>query len=183
MLLPKGDIIRPLFDHLAHLLDQNLSTGHPLIQTCLTQLLISFVTGKVHTRDLGPQAMPPAIERMFQHLHDSWQEGPMRLPTLAELAQAAHTSEVHLCRLCKQFFDHGPMTIVRMVRLDRASSLLSHTTMQIQEIAMLRALNRRFIFAHVSAEFDCAPREYRNNSQRSARKTTGPDCPLSAASA
>jgi AraC-like DNA-binding protein len=162
LLLPRGDILRPLWRHMAALQEANRPGLQGLFENAARQMLAAFVSGMVHSLGEGRVALPEPIEAVLRHLQQSWQGGRLEPPTLERLARVAAVSPGHLCRLFKQAYGRGPMEVLRKVRLDRAATMLSHTNLQIQEIARLTGFENAFHFSRCfRTEFGASPRAFR----------------------
>ncbi len=98
-------------------------------------MLLAFATGETAVAQTRPEQLPPAVDRAITLIHDRNRDTPHRPPTFAELVKASGSTGPHLCRLFKRHVGHTPMETVRLVRLHRAASLLTRTTMSVQEIA------------------------------------------------
>jgi transcriptional regulator GlxA family with amidase domain len=64
-----------------------------------------------------------------------------------------------------------PSEIIRNMRLKRASYLLTHTNLTVEEVAFKCGFNNRSTFHHIFVKsFGCSPRQYHDKSQQNAKK-------------
>lgn len=160
--LPESDIVRPLFRHLGWLMDRKGPHQAALLQSALRHLLVAFVSGELHTRAESSGDLPEPVARALRHVQARWNEGSVSAFTLAQLARAAHVSSGHLCRVFKQTLGCGPLQALRLIRVDRAATLLARTNLPVREIARQTGFENAFHFSRCFREaFRMPPREYR----------------------
>jgi AraC family transcriptional regulator len=160
--LPAGDILRPLFGHLAHLLAQHPPGWNELAQGALRQILAGFISGATATAHTADPAEHPLVAKVFTWVQELWQDGAMDPPTLGDCARAAGVTRAHLARVFKAEVGMGPVEALRTMRLDRAASLLSRTNLPVAEIATLTGFPNAFHFSKTfRAAFGRPPRELR----------------------
>jgi AraC-like DNA-binding protein len=160
--LPDGDIIRPLFRHVLWLFSQKKQQS-PLAQNAMRQLIGAYVCGEFQTGGYGETELPQAVARVLKSVQTLWNKGPIETPSLKELARIGCVCEGHLCRLFQQSLGCGPMTALRMLRLDRASALLRESNLKVHEVAILTGFESQFHFSRCSkSAFRCSPRKYRD---------------------
>lgn len=160
--MPEGDIARPLFRHILWLITANRPEWRPLLHRGVSQLLACYVTGAVHGLTMERLELPEPVEKALHAVQSMWSEGRLENPSLADLAQAAGVSDVHLCRLFRQTLGQGPITALRYLRLDRAASLLARSNLQVQEVADHTGFENPFHFSRCFKElFGVSPRAYR----------------------
>jgi len=160
--LPDGDILRPLFRHVLWLLSQNKPHQDPLAQNAMRQLLAAYLSGDFNTGTYSDADLPQTVVRVLKSVQASWNEGSIKPLTLAQLAKIACVCEGHLCRLFQQSLGCGPMTALRMLRLDRASAMLRESNLKIHEVAILTGFESQFHFSRCfKTAFHVSPRKYR----------------------
>lgn len=87
--------------------------------------------------------------------------------TLCELADRFHYSKPHLCTLIKQSTGMSFTNLIKQIRMARAVDYLTHTEMQIGEIAELVGYHSADHFSRVfRTSFSCSPQEYRRLNQK-----------------
>lgn len=130
--LPDGDVVRPLFRHLL-----TYGPGGPpeLPQLTVATLLASLVLGRTGTRQPPRQRVPEPVRAAFAHMDAVLARDPSRRIGLAELADVAHVSPAHLCRLFAATTGRSPVETVRLLRLDRAAALLVRSDLSLTQIA------------------------------------------------
>lgn len=159
VLPPEGDIARPLF---RHLLTYGRSGRPELLQLTVAHLLASLVLDQTGAREPPRQLIPEPVMVAFTYMDAALAQDPGRRLSLAELAEAAHVSPAHLCRLFAASTGRGPVETVRLLRLDRAASLLVRSNLSVAEIAAATGFSDAFHFSRRFKEaFGAAPREIR----------------------
>jgi AraC-like DNA-binding protein len=162
--LPDGDILRPLFRHVLWLLSQNKPHQGPLAQNGMRQLLAAYLTGDIQTGGYGDSDIAQPVARVLKEVQTRWNKGAIETPTLEELAKIACVCEGHLCRLFQQSLGCGPMTALRMLRIDRASAMLRESNLKIHEVAILTGFESQFHFSRCfKSVFKVSPRRYRDD--------------------
>jgi len=161
VVLPEGDVLRPLMRHVLWLLDHRTPARLELACGSLRHMLEVFLSGDFQTKAAVttylPLAVSEAIRAMTERL--ARRQAP---PTLPELARAAHVSEGHLGRLFRQSLNCGPVEADRLVRIDHAAALLAGSNLPIKEIARLTGFVNPFHFSRCFREvFGLSPRAYR----------------------
>jgi AraC-like DNA-binding protein len=134
------------------------SRGDYLIPYVLKMLASGDVEADGHRID----DLPAPLWRSILLISERWSEKPLRPPTLDELASSAFLSREHLTRLYRQHFDHPPVTVVRLIRLQRAAGLIQHTDLTIREIAHRCGFPDEHHFSAAFRQFaGISPRRYR----------------------
>jgi AraC-like DNA-binding protein len=163
--MPDGDIIRPLFRHLAWLVDRRKPDG--LVQGAARQILLAFLSDAVRTKGEGGGEYPAPVEAALEYLQRRWKAEPLFSPSLPQLARAACVTPVHLCRLFQQAVGFGPMQSLRMLRLDRAATLLARSNLRIKEIADLTGFESLYHFSRRFKDvYGVSPRFFRRRLDR-----------------
>jgi len=94
--LPDGDVMRPMLGHLLRWAD----AGDPdLTRLTLRHLLSAFVLGEIHTRQPPRPELPDPVRRALDHVEQTLRDDPAAPLALDDLADAAHVTHAHLCRL------------------------------------------------------------------------------------
>ncbi len=160
--LPDQDILRPLFHHLGWLLARGEPVAREQAQGVMRQILTAYLTGFTATAVGDDSEEHPVIRQVFEHICEVWSDQDLAPITLGDLARAAGISKVHLTRVFQARFGMPPVEAVRLIRLDRAASLLSRTDLPVQEISRLTGFVNPFHFSRsFAATYACSPREYR----------------------
>ncbi|MCW8131631.1 MAG: AraC family transcriptional regulator [Planctomycetota bacterium] len=164
--MPEGDILRPLFRHVSWLMNAGRPDWAPLLQHAARQVLVGFLTGAYLTHSEGGLELGPSVTKALKLMQD-WADGARPgAPVLGELARAANVSEGHLCRLFKKEVGVGPMQAARLIRIDRAATLLARTNLRIKEIAAQLGFENPFHFTRCFGEaWGLSPRAYRRQAQ------------------
>jgi AraC-like DNA-binding protein len=165
--MPEGDIVRPLFKHLMWLLDHNQPRHKALAQGIARQLLLAFVTGEFHSSAQTASDLPDPVRRVFRFIHERVNSGrathsACEPPTLADMADVALISEGHLCRVFKQVVGCSPMKAARLIRVDRAATMLAESNLRVNEVSILAGFENAFHFSRCFREaFGISPSAYR----------------------
>lgn len=105
---------------------------------------------------------PEPVRRAFLLLRKIVEENPMRPLTLKDLAEYAHVTEKHLCRLFSKNLGHSPMKTFTLLKLQAARPLLARTNLTIKEIAERCGFENPLYFSRCfSNTFGCSPSSYR----------------------
>ena len=125
-------------------------------------MLRMVVLGAAGGGALSPITLPDPVERALglieEHVRVS-AAAPLRLHALAK---RVHVSEQHLCRLFRQSLGETPMQCARLLRIERAGSLLERTSAPIAEIAEKLGFSSPFHFSRSFKQaYGIAPIDYR----------------------
>lgn len=169
--LEDDDIVRPLFRLVLSWRrdDETLS-----VRLAIAQILAAFVSGHSATQPLPQDALPDAVERALNFIHQRLESEPSAAPALEELARAACVSPEHLCRLFKVATGRGPIETVRLARLDHAAVLLARSNYSLNEIARLCGFAPTHLSRLFKQEFGRSPMQMRQQ----LRAGTVPPLPL-----
>lgn len=84
--------------------------------------------------------------------------------TLQDLADYAHISKEHLCRIFRDIADSSPITYLNRYRIIESTHMLRSTNQNISEIASACGFNNSSYFNKLFLRFmKCSPTEYRRN--------------------
>lgn len=174
--LAASDVLPHLFRHLAWLQGHRPPAWEDLAEATLAQALVAFVTGASGTVGEDDPGSAPLVDRAFAEVHRRWGDGPRHPIPVEALAHAVGVSRGHLIRVFRLALGVGPAEAIRLVRLDRAASLLGRTNLRIQDIANAVGFEDPFHFSKAFHQtYGCAPRTFR---QRCADGHAMPTLPL-----
>ncbi|MEM1208012.1 MAG: helix-turn-helix transcriptional regulator [Planctomycetota bacterium] len=161
--LPEGDVMRPM---LGHLLRWSADGDAELTRMTLRHLLSVFVLGELSTRQPPSPHLPAPVQAALEFVEASLREDPTRTIALDDMADAAHVTPGHLCRLFKSGTGHTPAETVRLMRLDAAAAMLARSNEPIQAIAQAVGFASPFHFSRRFREaFGLSPSAYRRSAQ------------------
>jgi AraC family transcriptional regulator len=165
--MPKEDILRPLFGLVLSLLKSPPSPRPPQLNLSVELLLRSYVTQTIRTLESPISDWPEPVEKAIRVIRlKAYQEFTTTL-SLKDLAEAAHVAPEHLCRLFKRTLNLTPVECVRLVRLERAATLLERSNLNVKQISDSVGFKNPY---HFSAAFQKvyhrSPRAYRNMAQK-----------------
>ncbi|MEM6333836.1 MAG: AraC family transcriptional regulator [Planctomycetota bacterium] len=157
--LPEGDTMRPLLGHLLRWAEQG---DAELTALTLRHLLSSYVLNEIETRQPPrpelPEPVRVALDRIMQVLRDD----PATPLGLDDLAEAAHVTASHLCRLFKASTGHSPAETVRLARLDYAAAMLARSNESVAAVAEAAGFASPFHFSRRFGEaYGMSPTDYR----------------------
>ncbi len=164
LMLPLGrdDVVRPLFRQLAWLLAVHPPGWEELAQGALRQALLSFIASCCDTPSDEGDDQHPLIEKVMRHVTEQWSKGRLISPPLTRLAAVADVSRAHLSRVFRAHLGATPMEALRLMRLERATTLLARSNLQIQEIATQTGFENPFHFTRqFTRTYGCSPRAFR----------------------
>jgi len=132
----------PLVPHLFRHLNERVS-AHPqwpntapdLDTTRLIESLITLHLRPPSSPSLPSETFPPAVYRALNRMRELLETDPKYLLSLEELSRSAHVSDKHLCRLFQEHIGQPPLKTFRLMKLQKAMSLLGRSSLSIQEIA------------------------------------------------
>jgi AraC family transcriptional regulator len=162
--LSGDDIIRPLFRHLAWLLSVRGPDWEELAQGALRQVLMAFISGANGVAGEEGVERSPIVDAVMETVQRAWAGGVLAPLTLDDLARAAGVTRGHLSRVFAQSLGVTPMETLRLLRLDRAATLLARSNLAIQAIAAQTGFGNPFHFSRVfRATYGHSPREFRRH--------------------
>jgi AraC family transcriptional regulator len=161
--LNAGDIIRPLLRHLIWLLSRRGPDWEELAQGALRQVLMAYLSGEGSVAGEGGVAGSPIVERVLLHVQARWSHGPLVEITLTDLAAAAGVTPGHLTRVFRAALAVTPMEAMRLLRLERAATMLARSNLPVQEVARQCGFPSPFHFSRLfKATYRHAPRAFRS---------------------
>jgi AraC family transcriptional regulator len=160
--LGEGDIVRPLFRHLAWLSVQSGPDASILCQGAMRQILLLFISGACGTVNPGASDESPIIDRVMRYVRGRWSNGVLLQPPLTELARAGAVSRGHLVRTFREHLGATPAEALRLLRLDRAAVLLARSNLRVQQVADQTGFESAFHFSRAFRRiYGCSPRAFR----------------------
>ena len=160
--LPNDDVIRPLFRYLLRVETLPEPMRSTLLVPCVDLMLRSFIAGEFATAAEPIPNLPPPAERALQLICERTFRTTSQPVTSPELAQAAHVSVEHLCRLFRATLDLTPLDCVRLARLERAATLLWRSDLTIKEISDSVGFSSQYYLSKVFQEvYGHSPRAFR----------------------
>ena len=160
--LPDGDIARPMLRHLAWVLEHKPRGWEALAALSVQHLVTAFVLGALGTTEGQQARLDPVIERFISHVTDHWDRLGKATLGLDELARAVEISRETLCRVFRREIGCPPIEALRLIRLERAATILRGRTRPIAEVATLAGFPDQFHFSRrFTSAFACSPSDYR----------------------
>jgi AraC family transcriptional regulator len=160
------DIQQPLFRYVISLAQTPTEAGSPLLESAVKLMLRSFLTGRSAIALEPHENLPPAVQKALAAIRRVLAHDPPVKITLASLAEAAHVTPEHLCRLFRRHLNLGPLQCVGLARLERAASLLVRTNLPIRQIADVTGFVSPYHFSKKFHKvYGFSPRNYRMSMQ------------------
>lgn len=101
---------------------------------------------------------PELIELIYNYIYETYAKGV----TIEQIADHFGINRNYLFHLCKAYFDQSPKQMVQELRMNKASQLLRHTSLQIKEIASQIGYTNSLVFSKMfKAYFSYSPSEFR----------------------
>lgn len=167
----------PVPSTLRYLLRLDVTSGADLATAAelIRFVLVLFARDRVSPLEL---ALPTAVAAVVGHLHETWgPSGVARAVSLDELSAAAGVSTGHLSRVFRRRFGVGPVTVVDLLRLARAATLLTQSDLPIIAIARSCGFADPEHFSHrFRRVYEIPPGRY-----RLAADAPDPSAPIAAA--
>ena len=111
-------------------------------------LFAAFVSGESQSGSgIETPQYPDAVTQAMAFIATRLEESPGDALPLCAIARAAFVSPEHLCRLFQTHTRHTPAETVRLMRLDRAATLLVRTNFSVGEIATMCGFASQFHFS------------------------------------
>jgi AraC-like DNA-binding protein len=159
--MPDGDILRPMFRHVAWLLEHAGQGDAALVEGSMRHLVAGFVLGRFETKSEGATGLPLAVQRALRFAGERWAK-TTEPPSLAELARAASVSPGHLARLFHASLGVSPLAALRLLRLERAAAMLARSNLSIKEVAASSGFESPFHFSRRFKDvYGVSPRAFR----------------------
>jgi AraC-like DNA-binding protein len=129
----------------------------------LVELLLRvFVSGSEQREGHVTAVLPEAVERAVTLIRAAVEREPSEIPRLSRLAQGAHVTPQHLCRLFKETLGLGPIECAQALRLELATTLIERTEQSLQAIAERFGFSSPFHLSKVFKQsYGMSPAEYR----------------------
>jgi AraC family transcriptional regulator len=160
------DILRPLFRYVIGLARGAPTTPPQLMESAVTLMLQSFLSGRTAVVTEPHEDFPPAIQKSLAAIRQALAKEPPAPLTLKHLARAAHVTPEHLCRLFRRHLSMGPLECVGLARLERASALLVRTNLPVRQIADATGFVSPYHFSNKFRKvYGYSPRDYRLSMQ------------------
>jgi AraC family transcriptional regulator len=160
------DILRPLFRYVISIGQTPNESTAPLLESAVTLMLRSFVADRTAVALEPHENLPDAVQHALAVIRRALAQDPPAPIALSDLAQAAHVTREHLCRLFRRHLNLGPLQCVGLARLERAASLLVRTNLPIKQIADLTGFVSPYHFSHKFRKtYGFSPRDYRMSMQ------------------
>ena len=157
-----NDILRPLFRYIIGLAQSNAPERAILLESAVTTLLQAFLSGRTTIAAEALDKLPVAVEKALSAIRQALASDPPALLTLTQLAQAAHVTPEHLCRLFRRHLKLGPLECASLARLERAAALLVRSNLSVKEVADATAFASPYHFSNkFRSVYHVSPREYR----------------------
>jgi AraC-like DNA-binding protein len=155
------DALRPLLKHIVWLLDARPSGWHLAAESALAHALLIFVNDLTRTVIEPEPSIHPVLERALAYLRRVWVDA-YRNVSLEELAERSGSSASHLNRLFRDELEMSAGKAMRQLRLQRAGTLLSRSSLPVQSISELVGFSTPFHFSDSFRQsYGISPREYR----------------------
>jgi AraC-like DNA-binding protein len=162
--VPAGDALRPLLHHIAWLVGTRPLRWQEAAESALRHALFMFVHDLTRAAEGPAPAEHPALERAMDYLRRTWSTRCTNC-SLAELAAGAGASATHLSRLFRNELGVSPGRAMRVLRLQRAATLLTGTSMSVQAVAESTGFATQFHFADAfRRNYGISPTQYRKRS-------------------
>ncbi len=156
-LMKPRDVVRPLLRRVIDQWASHQMRTSDVVPPRRVQRMIEVV---LDTLLLEPQAMsgtsapterelPAAVQRALDLVVRVTQTEGYRPVALEDLAEAAMVTPKHLCRLFDEAVGRSPMFVVRVMRLERAMTLLARSNLNMAEISRRCGFATQFHFSRV----------------------------------
>lgn len=125
----------------------------------LSLLMSIFVRGPFPLPADDP--LPEGVHRAIAHVRERWRHA-LEPVTVQELASAASISRGHLSRLFREHVGVGPVAAFERLRLQRAATLLTRTSLTIKAVSEACGFANQYHFSRRFKDaYGVAPRTYR----------------------
>lgn len=100
------------------------------------------------------------VKKALDYIHNNYQDNM----TLQDLAEHAHVSREHLCRVFREVSESSPIVYLNRYRITQSAHLLRSTRKSISEISSDCGFNNSSYFNKLFLRFmKCTPKEYRRS--------------------
>jgi len=131
-----------------------------LVETLIDIFLETHITDDAQLE----RDRPEPIRRTLKMMKLSLEETPVTPVSLIKLAQKAHVTPKHLCRLFTRHMGQPPMRTYNLLRLQYSITLLSRSNLSIKEIAERCGYEDPLYFSRsFSKTFNKSPRQLRKD--------------------
>lgn len=156
--LRSDDIIHSLVTHISWLERSRPARWQDLAAEALGYVIDLFTSGSTASNEAYARPYHPAVRRSLRFAHAQWSEtGVWKALTLTSLAAAAKVTPEHLCRVYRRELGCGPSEALRLLRLDRAATLLVRSSYLVSEVAQLTGFVDQFHFSRTFKSVYGAP--------------------------
>jgi AraC-like DNA-binding protein len=142
--------------------EHGADTRSATVQPSVELLIRMFLTGNTAELAATSQSLSAPVERSLAFLQTQFRARPDVAIRLDQVARQARVSVQHLCRLFQRELGASPMECLRLLRVERAASLLEREALTLATIAERLGYSSQF---HLSRSFKqhygVTPSEYR----------------------
>lgn len=129
------------------------------LRTLLVDLFVRYFSGQ----ERQPIELPDWLQEVCRAMQTP-QNLAMGLPQMQKIAACSHE---HLCRVFKKYLDVTPTQYINDLRLDYAANLLSHSDMEVVDIALEVGFDSlSYFYRRFKTRFGQTPKDYRGSNQR-----------------
>lgn len=155
-------VMRGLIDGLLRELSIPTLGGSAMVRALLTQCAIQLMRGRISAGDKGLNWMTALTdEKLWKSLQLMLDE-PGHFHSVESLADAAGMSRSSFAARFAAAYGHGPMELLRELRMQQAASLLARTEMPVKRIAHLAGFKSRSAFSRTFTKMiGMSPQAYR----------------------
>ena len=140
----EADLLPPLFRFVL----KRLSLGDSeQVRLTIANMLAVYRSGDRSTDLAGQPTKSTVVGVVCEYIRRRIEDAPTEPISLSDLADVAHVTPAHLCRLFQTALGESPARIARNARLDRAAALVTHSNYTITEIADLCGYANPFHFS------------------------------------
>lgn len=142
--------------------DEVLNRPHPAIQRASVELIFQLLQANERGKN-GPRGLAyESYKKVRRHFEQHYTQ----VGTVIEFAQQLNMDSAYLTRLFGRFASESPHRFLTRLRLNRASQLLLHHDLQIQEVAQAVGYADAFNFStRFKAYYGSSPRAFKQKFQ------------------
>ena len=131
------------------------------LQSALSLMVVAFLTTP-EIAAVRDSVLPDSVETVLSYIRERLDFEPEAKITLSELAKIGYCSKEHLCRIFQTAIGLTPAECVRLVKLDRAATMLARSNYSISEISLQYGFSNPSHFTkRFLEEYGISPREFR----------------------